>query len=126
MHGPTFMANPIACSAANASIDLLLKSDWQQNISNIEIQLKQQLEPCCTFDNVKEVRVLGAIGVVEMKQDVDMKNITECFVDAGVWLRPFGKLIYLMPPFIISNQDLKTLISAVVEILKNPELNSRN
>lgn len=118
MHGPTFMANPLACSAAIASTTLLLESDWKGNISRIETQLKNALEVCKTFNNVNDVRVIGAIGVVEMKQSVDMKVITEKFVDAGVWIRPFGKLIYLMPPFIINEIDLTTLINAVILNIK--------
>lgn len=118
MHGPTFMANPLACSTALSSIELLLDSDWQQNIERIQSLLEQQLSPASDFANVKEVRVLGAIGVVEMQQPVDMKNITEDFVDAGVWVRPFGKLVYLMPPYIISDDDLITLTSSVVKVVK--------
>lgn len=119
MHGPTFMANPLACTAAITSIKLLLESSWQENIKRIESQLNKELKVCNTFNNVYETRVLGAIGVVEMKQPVDIKNITEEFVKAGVWVRPFGKLIYLMPPFVINNNDLTQLINAVVNIIKN-------
>lgn len=118
MHGPTFMANPLACTAALTSIKLLLESNWQENINRIQQQMKQELKVCNAFDAVKEVRVLGAIGVVEMKKTVNMKNITEAFVAAGVWVRPFGKLIYLMPPFIINANDLKILTTAIVEIIK--------
>lgn len=119
MHGPTFMANPLACTAALTSIKLLLESGWQQNINKIQNQLEKELNVCHTFDNVKEVRVLGAIGVVEMKHAVDMKKITEAFVNEGVWVRPFGKLVYLMPPFIISNADLTKLTTALVKVVKN-------
>ena len=119
MHGPTFMANPLACAAAVASIDLLLESNWKSNIQYIEKNMTEKLNICSTFANVEEVRVLGAIGVIEMKQAVDMSKITQQFVDAGVWVRPFGKLIYLMPPYIINNNDLKKLINAVVKIIKN-------
>jgi len=118
MHGPTFMANPLACTAALTSIKLLLESDWQKNIQRIQHQLEEELKICHTFEHVQEVRVLGAIGVIEMKQPVDMKSITEAFVEAGVWIRPFGKLVYLMPPFIINNNDLKKLTTALVTILK--------
>ena len=118
MHGPTFMANPLACTVALTSIKLLLESNWQEKINRIQQQLEQELKICNTFDAVKEVRVLGAIGVVEMKKPVNMKNITEDFVAAGVWVRPFGKLIYLMPPFIINANDLKILTTAIVEIIK--------
>lgn len=118
MHGPTFMANPLACTAALTSINLLLESNWQQKIKHIQQQMEEELKVCSTFDNVKEVRVLGAIAVVEMKQPVDMKNITETFVDAGVWIRPFGKLVYLMPPYIINKDDLTKLTDAVVNTVK--------
>ena len=118
MHGPTFMANPLACTAAVASIDILLNSNWEKNIKRIEKNLKENLMVCNKFYSVKEVRVLGAIGVIEMKEAVDMKNITEKFVDAGVWIRPFGKLIYLMPPFIIKNNELKKLTDAIITVLK--------
>ncbi len=118
MHGPTFMANPLACTAALTSTKLLLASNWKENIKKIESQLKVGLEICNNFETVNEVRVLGAIGVVEMKQPVDMKSITEAFVNAGVWVRPFGKLVYLMPTFIVSQEELNKLITAVVNTLK--------
>lgn len=117
MHGPTFMANPLACTAALTSIELLLESDWQENIQRIEQCLEQGLAPCRNLEQVKEVRVLGAIGVIEMKQAVAMKEITEAFVNAGVWVRPFGKLVYLMPAFIINDEDLATLTDSVVQVL---------
>jgi len=119
MHGPTFMANPLACTAASTSIRLLLNSDWQQNISRIQSGLETGLSPCRELKQVKEVRVLGAIGVVEMQQAVNMKTIAPAFVDAGVWVRPFGKLVYLMPPFIINDDDLNTLTAAVVNVVKH-------
>ena len=119
MHGPTFMANPLACSAANASIKLLLESPWQQNIANIERGLITGLEPCRELESVKDVRVLGAIGVVELHQPVDMKTIQPMFVEEGVWVRPFGKLVYLMPPYIINNSDLDTLTAAVYQVLSS-------
>lgn len=118
MHGPTFMANPLACTAALASTRLLLESNWEANIARIEKQLQTGLEYCNTFSHVQEVRVLGAIGVVEMKQVVDMKSYTQAFVNAGVWVRPFGKLVYLMPPFSISEKDLDLLTAAVVNVIQ--------
>jgi adenosylmethionine-8-amino-7-oxononanoate aminotransferase len=118
MHGPTFMANPLACTAASTSIRLLMNSDWQNNISRIQAGLETGLAPCREFKQVKEVRVLGAIGVVEMQQAVNLQTIMPAFVDAGVWVRPFGKLVYLMPPFIINDDDLDTLTAAVVKVVK--------
>ncbi|NOZ09697.1 MAG: adenosylmethionine--8-amino-7-oxononanoate transaminase [Gammaproteobacteria bacterium] len=118
MHGPTFMANPLACTAAMTSIELLLGSDWQNNIQRIETQLKTGLASCSGFEQVRDVRVLGAIAVVEMKQAVNMSTITQAFVEAGVWVRPFGKLVYLMPPYIISDEDLSTLTRTVTRIVE--------
>ncbi|MES9993277.1 MAG: adenosylmethionine--8-amino-7-oxononanoate transaminase [Candidatus Thiodiazotropha sp.] len=119
MHGPTFMANPLACSVALASIKLLLDSPWQERIKRIEFALQEGLGPCRELPQVNEVRVLGAIGVVEMKKPVDMRQIQPCFVDAGVWVRPFGKLVYLMPSYIIDEDDLNTLTSTVVKVVES-------
>ena len=119
MHGPTFMANPLACTAANTSIRLLLDSPWQQHIAAIEQGLKKSLQPCSQLGNVNDVRVLGAIGVVELHQPVDMKTIQPMFVEAGVWVRPFGKLVYLIPPYIIDQQDLEALTGAVFQVLSS-------
>jgi adenosylmethionine-8-amino-7-oxononanoate aminotransferase len=117
MHGPTFMANPLACSAGLASIKILLRSPWQQKIKQIEQSLKTGLEPCKQYSQVKDVRVLGAIGVVELHQPVNMKTIQTQFVDAGVWVRPFNNLIYLMPPYIITCDDLKILTDSITSIV---------
>jgi adenosylmethionine-8-amino-7-oxononanoate aminotransferase len=119
MHGPTFMANPLACTAANTSIKLLLDSPWQQRIAEIEQGLNKGLLPCSQLSNVNDVRVLGAIGVVELHQPVDMKTIQPMFVEAGVWVRPFGKLVYLMPPYIVDEQDLEVLTGAVFQVLSS-------
>ena len=117
MHGPTFMANPLACAAGLASIDLLVASPWQERITGIEQALQAGLEPCREFAWVKDVRVLGAIGVVELAAPVDMQVVQPQFVEAGVWVRPFGKLVYLMPPYITGQSDLQQLTAAVVEVV---------
>jgi len=122
MHGPTFMANPLACAAGLASIGLLLDSPWQERVRNIEQGLRTGLEPCREFSHVADVRVLGAIGVVELDASVDMSVMQPQFVEAGVWVRPFGKLVYLMPPYIIETADLQQLtdsVTACVEAASN-------
>ncbi len=118
MHGPTFMANPLACAVANASINLLLNSPWQDNITRIEKHLYQQLLPLKTNKKVADVRVLGAIGVVEMVDIIDMEKIQNRLIANGVWLRPYGKLLYTMPPFIIDDVAISTLTDAIKDSVK--------
>lgn len=121
MHGPTFMGNALACAVANASIDLLINNNWQQQVTSIEHQLKQLLLPLASDERVLDVRVLGTIGAVECKANVNVANIQKRFVELGVWIRPFGKLIYIIPPLIITESELKQLVAAIAAVLKEDQ-----
>jgi adenosylmethionine-8-amino-7-oxononanoate aminotransferase len=121
MHGPTFMGNPLACSVANASIDLLLSQDWQANIKGIETAFTAELKAFNSLESVAITRCIGAIAVIEMKQAVNLAEIQKKFVEKAVWVRPFGKLVYLMPPFIMTNKQIKALMDGVFEVLSELE-----
>jgi adenosylmethionine-8-amino-7-oxononanoate aminotransferase len=113
-HGPTFMGNPLSAAVATASIDLLLDQDWRGTVKRIEHKLTEALAPAANLPGVRDVRVLGAIGVVQLDHDVDMATATKAAVDHGAWLRPFRDLIYTMPPYISDSADLATIGAAVV------------
>lgn len=117
MHGPTFMANPLACAVANASLKLLLTSDWQSRVNVIEQQLSNELAPCEQFAAVKNMRVKGAIGVIELHHPIDIHWMQPRFVELGVWVRPFSNLVYVMPPFIIEPSDLSKITSAITTVV---------
>lgn len=116
MHGPTFMANPLACAVALESIRIIAEGHWQQQVAAIEQQLSAELAPCARLAAVKQVRVLGAIGVLEMRQKVDVAKLQAQFVERGVWIRPFNNLIYIMPPFTISSAQLSRLCWSMYEV----------
>jgi adenosylmethionine---8-amino-7-oxononanoate aminotransferase len=117
MHGPTYMANPLACAAANASLDLFESGDWAAEIARIEAGLTKGLAGCRAAPGVVDVRVLGAIGVVEFSGALDVDALSARFVDQGVWIRPMGKVVYLTPPFVISDADLASLTEAVRNVI---------
>ncbi|MCO8103006.1 adenosylmethionine--8-amino-7-oxononanoate transaminase [Acinetobacter indicus] len=124
MHGPTFMANPLACAVALKSTQVLLAQDWQAKIQQIEQQLQQALTPLAQLSHVQDVRVLGAIGVVELTTPVDMQSLQQQFVQRGIWVRPFGKLVYVMPPYVISADELHYLLTQLTEVIRQMQENA--
>lgn len=117
MHGPTFMANPLATAIASASIDLLLSQPWQNTVNHLQSQLQLGLAPAIDMPAVADVRVLGGIGVIELKEAVDMASIQKQLVNQGIWLRPFGKLLYTIPPYIINDEDIQTLTRSMLQVV---------
>lgn len=117
MHGPTFMANPLACAVACASIDLLESQDMDSVVARLEAVMRESLAPARDYDNVADVRVLGSIGVVEMKRPVNVARFQQRCVAEGVWIRPFGRMVYIMPPYIISYADLRLLCSKMLALV---------
>ncbi|WP_371833941.1 adenosylmethionine--8-amino-7-oxononanoate transaminase [Rhodococcoides yunnanense] len=119
MHGPTFMGNPLACAIAVASVELLLSRNWRAEVAGLASGLAAGLAPARSLPGVADVRVLGGIGVVEMHTPVDMARATAAAVDAGVWLRPFGRLVYAMPPFICTDAEVAAIAEALVAVARD-------
>jgi adenosylmethionine---8-amino-7-oxononanoate aminotransferase len=119
MHGPTYMGNPLACSVALAVLDELAHFDWRARVSAIEAQLTRELGACRASPRVRDVRVLGAIGVIELEEPIDLTQVVPRLVDLGVWLRPFGKLLYTMPPFVIAPPELSQVTAAMCAIAQS-------
>jgi adenosylmethionine-8-amino-7-oxononanoate aminotransferase len=117
MHGPTFMANPLACAVSHASVSLLLDQDWRATVARLSSELAAGLAPAADLPGVADVRVLGAIGVIELEQPCDMSVLQPRLVDEGAWVRPFGKLVYTMPPYVSSSEDVAAVTGAMVRSL---------
>ena len=117
MHGPTYMGNPLACAVANAGLDLLMTGEWQTQVMAIQSLLAEHLSLARTLEGVKDVRVLGAIGVIELEEAVDMSVIQDMFVRAGVWIRPFGRLVYTMPPYVCKKEDVVKIAQTMCQVV---------
>ena len=119
MHGPTFMANPLACAIALESLRMLNEKPMSQIVAHLEKQMKEWLAPAAKLPDVSDVRVLGSIGVVEVARNVDVSKFQCVCIDRGVWIRPFGRNVYIMPPYIINDEDLRTLCTALIDIISD-------
>ena len=119
MHGPTFMGNPLACAVACASIDLILSYDIEARTANMQAMMEQQLAPAAELEGVKEVRCLGAVAVIELNEAVDMPTFQSLLIESGIWVRPFGKLVYIMPPYVISDDELVNLCQALLKVVSS-------
>ncbi len=118
MHGPTFMANPLACAVATESLKILAENDMKSRVAHIESLIREGIAPAASFDNVADVRTIGTIGVIETKEPVDVGEFQKQCVERGVWIRPFGRNVYIMPPYVISDSQLKHLTTQMVELVK--------
>ena len=117
MHGPTFMGNPLACAVACASIDLILSYDIEARTANMQAVMEQQLAAVVKLEGVKELRCLGAVAVIELDAAVNMPIFQSLLIANGIWVRPFGKLVYIMPPYIITDEELATLCQALLKVV---------
>jgi adenosylmethionine-8-amino-7-oxononanoate aminotransferase len=121
MHGPTYAGNPLGCAAANASLDLFETEPRLQQVGSLEAQLEEGLRACRSLPGVRDVRVKGAIGVVQLLREPKLEPLRARFVQHGVWIRPFGDVVYLMPPFVIESEDLARLTRAIYDVLREAD-----
>lgn len=117
MHGPTFMGNPLACAVACASLDLILSYDIESRVAQMQTRMTEHLNSAKKLNGVQDVRVLGAVAVIELDNPVDMPTFQKLLIDNGIWVRPFGKLVYIMPPYVITDDELITLCQALIEVV---------